>query len=121
MITWSRALAVTVALAAAGASVAAASSSVAKPAGKPVMVGNAKLGRRAFVAQECGSCHMLVAAGDTDSSGVGPDLDTTKKTYAQIITQITKGGHGMSPYKAVLTTAQIQDLAVFIYSAAHQK
>ena len=85
----------------------------------PKVVGNVKVGKSLFKAHECGSCHNLGAAGVYDSSGAGPDLDHTKKTYTQIVNQITKGGNGMTPYKAVLTTAQIQDLAAFLYTNAH--
>jgi mono/diheme cytochrome c family protein len=87
---------------------------------KPKIVGNTKTGKKLFVAQSCGSCHLMAAANQLDGSGVGPDLDHVPKTYAQIITQITKGGHGMTGYAKVLTTAQIQDLAAFIYTTSHK-
>ena len=63
----------------------------------------------------------MAAAGEMDGSGVGPDLDHITKTYAQIVTQITAGGRGMTPYKAVFTTAQIQDVAAFIWQTSHPK
>ena len=85
------------------------------------IVGNVKNGKRWFVAQQCGACHMMAAAGAMDGSGVGSDLDISTKTYAQMITQITKGGHGMTGYAHVLTTSQIQDLAAFIYTTSHHK
>ncbi len=87
----------------------------------PKIVGNIKVGKTIFKQQGCGSCHMLAAAGVVESSGEGPDLDTSKKTYTQMINQITKGGGDMSSYKKILTTAQIQDLAAFIYQSAHGK
>ena len=52
-------------------------------------------------------------------SGIGPDLDASKKTYAQMITQITNGGHGMTGYKHVLTVVQIQNLAAFVFKNSH--
>jgi mono/diheme cytochrome c family protein len=85
------------------------------------IVGNVKVGRTIFRQQGCGSCHMLAAAGVVNSSGEGPDLDTSAKTYAQMINQITKGGGDMTPYGKTLTTAQIQDLAAFVYESAHGK
>ena len=83
------------------------------------VAGNPKLGKALFKAHGCGSCHNLAAANVFDSSGAGPDLDRTRKSYAQIVTQITNGGKGMTPYKAVLAPALIQDLAAFVYSSAH--
>ena len=85
------------------------------------IVGNVKTGKKWFKAQACGSCHMMAAAGAMNSSGIGSDLDQSRKTYAQMITQITKGGHGMTGYAHVLTTSQIQDLAAFIYTTSHPK
>lgn len=103
------------AVALAGVAAGASSATPTKP------VGNVKVGRSLFKAQACGSCHNLAAAGVFDGSDVGPDLDTTTKTYAQMIKQITNGGPGMTPYDKVLTTAQIQDLAAFIYTSAHPR
>ena len=100
------------------AAVVAAAAGATTPS-KTKMVGSPKLGKTIFKQQGCGSCHMLAAAGSTDASGLGPDLDTSKKTYTQLINQITKGGGSMSAYGKILTAAQIQDLAVFIYDAAH--
>lgn len=83
--------------------------------------GNASMGKRLFELQQCGTCHLMAAANALDGDGAGPDLDHVTKTYAQIVTQITDGGHGMTPYKGVLTTAQIDDLANFIYTTSHPK
>jgi mono/diheme cytochrome c family protein len=85
----------------------------------PKVVGNVKIGKSLFKAHQCSSCHNLAAANAFNSSGTGPDLDHSRKTYAQMITQITKGGKGMTGYGKVLTTAQIQDLAAFVYLSAH--
>lgn len=103
---------------AAASSAAAATKSKPKPVTYP---GNAAAGRSIFVAQQCGSCHMMAAADAMDGSGMGPDLDHVTKTYAQIVTQVTSGGHGMTAYKGVLTTAQIEDVALFIYDTSHPK
>jgi hypothetical protein len=62
---------------------------------------------------------MLAAAGVVEASGEGPDLDVSKKTYTQMINQITKGGGNMTAYGKLLTKTQIQDLAAFIYKSAH--
>jgi mono/diheme cytochrome c family protein len=103
------------------AAVAAVAAACAAGATPPKVVGNLKVGKSLFKAQACGSCHNLAAAGAFDGSGVGPDLDTATKTYTQMIKQITSGGPGMTPYAKILTTAQIQDLAAFIYTSAHPK
>jgi mono/diheme cytochrome c family protein len=102
------------ALAAAGVSTTPASKT-------PVNPGSYAAGRKLFIAQACGSCHIMAAANQMDGSGLGPDLDRLNKTYAQIVTWITVGGHGMSPFKHVLTTLQIEDLANFIWTTGHPK
>jgi mono/diheme cytochrome c family protein len=87
---------------------------------KPKILGNAKNGRKLFIAQQCGSCHLMGAANQMDGSGQGPDLDHVTKTYAQIDAQITKGGPGMTGYKKALTTVQIEDLTAFIYTTSYK-
>jgi mono/diheme cytochrome c family protein len=108
----------------AGVALAATPATTTKTTTTAVVPGNAAAaaaGKKLFVAQQCGSCHMMAAANAYDGSGVGPDLDRVTKTYAQIVAQITKGGGGMTPYKGVLTTVQIGDLATFIYATSHPK
>ena len=56
---------------------------------------------------------------DQPAPGSGRTSTQSKKTYAQMITQITNGGHGMTGYKRVLTVAQIQDLAAFVFKSSH--
>jgi mono/diheme cytochrome c family protein len=82
-------------------------------------MGNAKNGHKLFIQHDCGSCHMLAAANAMSPSGIGPDLDTTKKTFAQIVTNVTKGGKGMTGYGKTLTATQIADIATFVYKSAH--
>jgi cytochrome c2 len=83
------------------------------------MLAGVSAGRRLFVAQACGACHIMAAANQMDGSGVGPDLDHVTWSYPQIVTQITNGGHGMSAYKGALASAQIDALADFIYTTSH--
>ena len=101
------------------AAVAVSGAGATTPSKTTTIVGNTKVGKTIFKQQGCGSCHMLASAGVVEASGEGPDLDTSKKTYTQMINQITKGGGDMSPYGKLLTKAQIQDLAAFIYKSAH--
>jgi len=84
----------------------------------PPKLGNAKNGRKLFVAHDCGACHMMAAAGAMSPSGIGPDLDTTRKSYPAIVKNITYGGKGMTGYKKTLTSTQILDLATFVYKTA---
>ena len=81
----------------------------------PPKMGNSKNGRKLFILHDCGACHLLAAANALSPSGIGPDLDTTKKTYVQIVNNVTNGGKGMTGYKKTLTTTQIADVATFVY------
>jgi cytochrome c553 len=69
-------------------------------------------GKKLFVSSGCGSCHTLKAAGTKGTTGT--NLDKAKPSYSKSIDRITNGGKGMAPFKAVLSTKQIQDLSVFI-------
>ena len=85
----------------------------------PPKMGNASAGKKLFIQHDCGSCHMLAAAGAMSPSGIGPDLDTTTKSYALIVANVTKGGKGMTGYGKTLTTTQIDNVATFVYKSAH--
>ena len=85
----------------------------------PPKMGNAKNGRKLFIQHDCGSCHMLAAANAMSPSGIGPDLDTTKKSYPAIVANITNGGKGMTGYRKTLKATQIADIATFVYRSAH--
>jgi mono/diheme cytochrome c family protein len=91
------------------------------------LVGNAVAGKAAFTTAGCGSCHTLKAAKSKGT--IGPNLDTESLTEAKIIAQITNGGYAvmgaaakkqypfpMSAFKGKLTTAQIQNIAAFVFS-----
>ena len=80
-----------------------------------------------FTTSGCSACHTFKAAGATGK--IGPSLDTAKLTEAQIILQVTKGGNQvmtkaaaakytfkMSAFKGRLTTAQIADVAAFVFT-----
>ena len=94
------------------------------------LVGNPRAGRPMFVTT-CGVCHTLRAAGTIETSG--PDLDAVSLTELQIITAVSKGGAAvmpraaaarfttqMVPYGGVLTKAQIDDVAAFVYAATRR-
>jgi mono/diheme cytochrome c family protein len=89
---------------------------VAKTATMP---GTASAGRKIFIEQQCGSCHLMAAANQLDGSGVGPDLDHVTATFAAMVKQITTGGHGMPAFKGALSTLQIEDLANFVWTTSN--
>jgi mono/diheme cytochrome c family protein len=98
------------------AAVVSAGASAAAP---PPEMGNAKNGKKLFIAHDCGACHLLNAAHALSPSGIGPDLDSTRKSYKAIVANITNGGKGMTGYRKTLTASQILDLATFVYKSAH--
>ena len=69
-----------------------------------------------FKSAGCGSCHTLKAAGA--SGQIGPNLDSLKPAYAQVLAQVTNGGGSMPSFKKTLTAAQIRDVAAFVASRA---
>ncbi len=74
--------------------------------------GNPTNGKKLFTSTGCGSCHTLKAAGTKGTRG--PNLDKAKPSYQKSVDTITKGAPGMTAFKGVLSTAQIQDIAAFI-------
>ena len=100
---------------------------VAQGAGGP---GNPKQGKQIFLNNMilCGSCHTLKAARSTGRDG--PNLDRAKPGYARIVAVVTKGRNptkrwptGMPFYSgkhALLSKAQVRDVAAFVYNATHK-
>jgi mono/diheme cytochrome c family protein len=97
----------------------------------PKIVGNAKSGKPVFQTT-CGVCHRLKAAGSVGN--IGPDLNKVSLSELVIIKAITNGGATvmskvqaaryttqMIAYRNALTTAQIQDIAAFVYTSTHAK
>lgn len=67
-----------------------------------------------FDSSGCAGCHTLSAA---DASGaVGPNLDTSTMTEAQLTTQIENGGGAMPAYKDQLSDDEIESLVDLISS-----
>jgi mono/diheme cytochrome c family protein len=85
---------------------------------KPSTPGNAKAGRSVFVAN-CGSCHVLKAAGTRGT--IGPNLDRTKLAYATIHRVVTNGktGTAMPGFRATLSAKQIRDVSAFVFASTH--
>jgi mono/diheme cytochrome c family protein len=95
---------------------AALAVAVAIPAFAATNPGSAKKGKVIFLAN-CTTCHVLKAANGRGT--IGPNLDQKKPAYKLIIARVTNGKSPMTPYKGILTTAQIQDVAAFVYNATH--
>lgn len=68
-----------------------------------------------FDSAGCAGCHVLSVA---DASGtVGPDLDTTTMSEAQIETQIKDGGPAMPAFKGQISDEEISSLTDLILSS----
>jgi sulfite dehydrogenase len=96
---------------------AALAAAVAIPAFAATNPGSAKKGKTVFITNACASCHVLKAANARGT--IGPNLDKKKTSYKVIVARVTNGKGTMQPYKAVLSKAQIQDVAAFVYNATH--
>jgi mono/diheme cytochrome c family protein len=90
---------------------APATTTAAAPQGDPTA------GKAVFTSSGCSGCHTLKAAGATGT--VGPNLDQLKPPYARIVLQVDNGGGPMPAFKGQLTTAQIQDVAAFVFASTH--
>ena len=83
-----------------GAAAYAGAGPARRPDGKEVFTTN------------CGSCHTLSAAGT--SGQVGPDLDGTTLTAAQVAAKVREGGGGMPAFSLKLSAAEIDAVAAFV-------
>jgi cytochrome c oxidase subunit 1 len=76
----------------------------------------AELAAKQFTSS-CGSCHTLAAAGTTGT--VGPDLDQTKPSKAQVLAAIEKGGLGTGTMPAgLLQGAEAEQVADYVAKSA---
>jgi mono/diheme cytochrome c family protein len=73
--------------------------------------GAAASGKQVFTTN-CGSCHTLSAAGT--SGQIGPDLDGTTLTAAQVAAKVREGGGGMPAFAGKLSAAEIDAVAAFV-------
>ena len=72
----------------------------------------------AIFKSKCGSCHALAAA--KTRGGLGLDLDQLAPSKAIVARQVRSGGGQMPAFAAVLTPAQINDVAAYVYSSTHK-
>jgi cytochrome c6 len=78
--------------------------------------GDPVAGKQVFTSKGCGACHTLKDAGATGT--VGPDLDVTKPTLGKAIDRLLNGKGAMPPFKGVITTKQIADVAAYVVKAS---
>ena len=90
---------------------------VTPPPATEALIGDPTAGGPLFISN-CGSCHVLAAAGT--KGAVGPSLDVTAPDQALIVTQVTNGGLGMPSFGGTLTAAQINNLAAYVYQSTHR-
>jgi cytochrome c551 len=78
------------------------------PVGSPGASPSGSVDAQAIYKQNCIACHAADLRG-----GVGPNLQKVgaRMSADQIAAKITAGGGGMTPFKGVLTDAQIHTLA----------
>jgi cytochrome c oxidase subunit 1 len=83
----------------------------------PAGEGDAAAGAAVFSEAGCGSCHTLSAAGT--SGQIGPNLDETQLSAAQIAETVANGtSAGMPSFSSQLDEQQIQDVAAYVAEAA---
>lgn len=78
--------------------------------------GNLAAGKQVFQTAGCNSCHTLADAGA--SGTVGPNLDDAKPDMALVVDRVTNGKGVMPPFKAQLSSEQIQAVADYVSSVA---
>jgi cytochrome c6 len=87
-----------------------------KPPAIESLVGDPTVGAALFPSN-CGSCHALAAANTTGTSG--PSLDADAPTQEILINYINNGSDAMPAFGGVLTAAQINGLAAYVYRSTH--
>jgi disulfide bond formation protein DsbB len=83
--------------------------------GGAVTTPNATAGKTVFAETGCGGCHTLAAAGS--SATVGPSLDTTTLSDADLRTVIADGRGAMPAFSNQLSVQDIADVAAFVRSS----
>lgn len=73
-------------------------------------------GEDIFASQGCGGCHTLTAAGA--SGAVGPNLDETQLSEAEIASVVTNGRNEMPAFSASLSEDDIGAVAAYVSESA---
>jgi cytochrome c553 len=74
--------------------------------------GDALAGAQVFAEAGCNGCHALRAAGS--QGGKGPNLDTLRPGYEQVVQQVENGGRGMPSFRLQLSKAEIENVAAYV-------
>jgi mono/diheme cytochrome c family protein len=74
--------------------------------------GDASNGKQVFAEAGCGGCHALRDAGS--AGGSGPNLDTLRPGFEQVVRQVENGGRGMPSFDLRLTRDQIRNVAAYV-------
>jgi mono/diheme cytochrome c family protein len=114
---------------AAGSATSSGTLTVITAASAPTPVENVAAGKALFIA-DCSQCHTLAAA--RAHGNLGPNLNDISLTEAVLINAISNGGTTvmsasaaadyattMTAFRGTLSTAQIADIAAFVYAATH--
>jgi mono/diheme cytochrome c family protein len=66
----------------------------------------------AVFASNCGSCHVLAAAGSNGTTG--PNLDDAQPDKATVEEQVRNGGGGMPAFEGDLSDQEIEAVAEYV-------
>jgi mono/diheme cytochrome c family protein len=78
--------------------------------------GAARAGEQVFAEAGCGGCHTLAAA---DARGqVGPNLDTLRPGFEQVVNKVREGGDGMPAFASRLPAREIESVAAYVADVA---
>lgn len=69
-------------------------------------------------ASNCGSCHVLSAAGT--AGAVGPNLDDLKPSKASVVSVVTNGMGAMPSFSSSLSSTEIDEVAAYVSKNAGQ-
>lgn len=73
-------------------------------------------GEQLFISQGCGGCHILSAAGATGT--IGPNLDETQLSEAEIAAVVSNGRGSMPAYSDRLSAEEIASVAAYVSASA---
>jgi mono/diheme cytochrome c family protein len=69
-------------------------------------------GEAVFASAGCGTCHIFEDAGATAT--IGPDLDASTKTVAEVEEQVRNGSGAMPPFEGQLSPDEISAVAEYV-------
>jgi mono/diheme cytochrome c family protein len=83
---------------------------------QPPPAGTTEADGESVFTENCGSCHVLEAAGT--SGTIGPNLDEVQPDQATVEEQVRNGGGGMPAFEGKLTEEQIDAVAEYVATSA---